>query len=136
LHALRISLANGLGELPAVLALDPAEQTDEVGAGALPGLRAAEAVAYPPMHFSKRPRPFADGRRPDDPVLRDHNTPFLVLPEGLLRRDLTDAVGTVFEQYAGASCSGPIHRSLWKVDTPKCAFLLSDSSQIHRYLLK
>jgi hypothetical protein len=31
LHALRISLSKGLGELPAVLALDPAEQTDEVG---------------------------------------------------------------------------------------------------------
>jgi hypothetical protein len=32
LHALRIPLADGLGELPAVLALDPAEQTDEVAA--------------------------------------------------------------------------------------------------------
>ena len=64
LHALRISLAGGLGELPAVLALNPAEQTDEVASGALPRRRAAEAVAHPPMQFSKRLRPFADGRRP------------------------------------------------------------------------
>jgi hypothetical protein len=82
LHALRISLADGLGQLPAVLALDPAEQTNEVASGALPGLRAAEAVAYPPMQFSKRLRPFADSRRPDDLVLRDHDAPFLAPPEG------------------------------------------------------
>src|SRR5688572_29075173 len=82
LHALRIPLAYGLGELPTVLALDPTWQPEEVAAGALPGLRAAEAVTDSSMQFSERLRPFADGRRPDDPVLRDHAS----LPSSLHRK--------------------------------------------------
>jgi hypothetical protein len=46
LHALRISLADGLGYLPAVLALDAAEEPYEVALDSLPGFRAGEAVAY------------------------------------------------------------------------------------------
>jgi len=83
LDALRFSLADGLGELPAVLALDPAEQSKEVAAGALSGLLTAEeVVAYAPMQFSERLRPFADSRGPHDPVLREHDAPFLAPPEG------------------------------------------------------
>src|SRR5215208_8344122 len=82
LDPLRIVLAYGLSHLPAVLALDPPEQPEEVAAHSLPSLRAAEAMAYPPMKFSKRLRPLADSRRPGDPTLRDHDAPFLVPPEG------------------------------------------------------
>jgi hypothetical protein len=82
LDPLRIVLADGLGHLPAVLALDPPEQPEEVAAHTLPSLRAAEAMAYAPMKFSKRLRPLADGRRPGEPTLRDHDAPFLIPPEG------------------------------------------------------
>ena len=43
LHSLRVPLADGLGHLPAVLALDPPEQPDEVAFDSFPGLRAGEA---------------------------------------------------------------------------------------------
>jgi len=76
LYALRIPLADGLGYLPAVLALHAAEEPYEVALDTLPGLRASEAVAYPTMKFSQRPRPSADGGRPNDLGLRDHYAPF------------------------------------------------------------
>jgi hypothetical protein len=82
LYPLRIVLADGLGQLPAVLALDLAEQPEEVALRSLPSLRSAEAVAYPAMQFSECLLPFADGGRPDGPVLRDHDAPFLVPPGG------------------------------------------------------
>jgi hypothetical protein len=82
LHALRIPLADGLGHLPAVLALDPTEQPEQVALRPLPGLRAAEAVAYWPVKLSKRLRPIADGGRTGEPTLRDH-TP---LPSSLQRK--------------------------------------------------
>jgi transposase len=49
---------------------------------ALPGLRASEAVTYPPMKSSQRPGPSDDGGRPGYCALRDHASPFLVPPEG------------------------------------------------------
>jgi hypothetical protein len=39
-------------------------------------------VAYPSMQLSQRLRPSADGRRSDDPILRDHASPFLAHTEG------------------------------------------------------
>ncbi len=82
LHPLRVPLPDGLGELPAVLAFDPPEQTDEVAFGPIPGLRAGEAAAYSLVQFAQRLRPPGDRRRPVNPVLRDHGAPFLVPPEG------------------------------------------------------
>jgi hypothetical protein len=61
LDALWVPLADSLGHLPTVLALDVAEKPYEVALDTLPSLRASEAVAYPPMKFSQRLRPSADG---------------------------------------------------------------------------
>jgi hypothetical protein len=76
------AVQEGLGELPAVLTLDAAEQPEEVASGALPGLRAGEAMGYSPVQFSQRLRPSDDRHRPGDPTLRNHGTPFLVPSEG------------------------------------------------------
>ena len=82
LYALRVLLADGLGELPSVLALHAAEQPNEVALDTLPGLRASEAVSYPPMKPSQRSGPSADGGRPGYCALRDHASPFLAPPQG------------------------------------------------------
>jgi hypothetical protein len=91
LYALRVTLADGLGYLPAVLALHAAEEPYEVALDPLPGLRASEAVAYPTMKFSQRPRPSADGGRFEGPVLREHGAPFLVPTKWYLGYELSDA---------------------------------------------
>jgi hypothetical protein len=44
LYPLRIVLADGLGQLPAVLALDLAEQPEEVALRSLPGLRSEKTL--------------------------------------------------------------------------------------------
>jgi hypothetical protein len=72
-------LSDGLGHLPAVLALDPPEQTEEVAAHALPGFRTGEATAYSLVQLPQRFRPSGDHRRFGDPVLRDHDAPFSLL---------------------------------------------------------
>lgn len=75
MHALRVPIPDGLGELPAVLALDPPEETEEVAADAIPGLRSGEAVAYSLVQLAQRLRPPGDRCRSRNPVLRDHGTP-------------------------------------------------------------
>jgi hypothetical protein len=59
LDSRRVDLSYGLGHLPAVLALHPSQQADEVAADASLDLRAGEAVAYSPMRF-----PNASDHRP------------------------------------------------------------------------
>jgi hypothetical protein len=72
-------LPDGFGELPAVLALDAAEQPEQVALDPLPGFRTGEATAYSLVQLPQRFRPSGDHRRFGDPVLRDHDAPFSLL---------------------------------------------------------
>ncbi|MBA3424308.1 MAG: hypothetical protein H0U04_07120 [Rubrobacter sp.] len=73
---LQIPLPDGLGELPAVLALDLSEQTEQVVVDTLPGLRADEAVAYLIVQLAQRLQPPGDRCGSGNPILRDHGAPF------------------------------------------------------------
>lgn len=72
LDTLRSQLADRLRELPAVLALDAAEQADEIAPGALAYFRPGEATRDPPMQRLQGLRPSRDGARFNTGLLRDH----------------------------------------------------------------
>ena len=72
LDAFRPELADRLGELPAVLALDAVEQTDKIALRALAHLGAGEATCYPLMQRVQDLGPSRDGVRFRTCLLSDH----------------------------------------------------------------
>ena len=60
LDAARPDLADRLGQLPAVLALDPLQQVDQIATGPFPHLRSCEAVGDPSMQLRDRVHPLTD----------------------------------------------------------------------------
>jgi hypothetical protein len=75
LNTVRVGVADLLGELPGVLPLDRAEQSDEVGPDAIPRFAASEPRSDPTSDRVKFTAPITNVLDPDDRTDAGHGDP-------------------------------------------------------------